>query len=318
MKRLELNELPELIVKQVEKIEQQYNKKIEVFADYEQQDYLTLDQADHVIKDDVIKVSITNEKYAEFVLSHELHHIELELSDEPSISAALTTGKQDLDGRVLAIANSVFETLEHVTVMKRQQEDGTYTDEVKTEYLKGINAALHPKVELDRANMRFYRTLIMLDGMIFSGHAVDDDWQQEFAMSYKYADKMAKIIEDNDLTVPFQFRRALVNTLDAYNEIIISNGYQGLHFHTFLNVTPVVSKRQLRLSLNQVYQIKHSEFKNRATGRDGFVLIGINDGQGVATLNLDPQKVTPEFYKTFYQYTVEEVFKEQGTKYLIR
>lgn len=318
MKRLELNELPELIVKQVEKIEQQYNKKIEVFADYEQQDYLTLDQADHVIKDDVIKVSITNEKYAEFVLSHELHHIELELSDEPSISAALTTGKQDLDGRVLAIANSVFETLEHVTVMKRQQEDGTYTDEVKTEYLKGINSALHPKVELDRANMRFYRTLIMLDGMIFSGHAVDDDWQQEFAMSYKYADKMAKIIEDNDLTVPFQFRRALVNTLDAYNEIIISNGYQGLHFHTFLNVTPVVSKRQLRLSLNQVYQIKHSEFKNRATGRDGFVLIGINDGQGVATLNLDPQKVTPEFYKTFYQYTVEEVFKEQGTKYLIR
>lgn len=318
MKRLELNELPELIVKQVEKIEQQYNKKIEVFADYEQQDYLTLDQADHVIKDDVIKVSITNEKYAEFVLSHELHHIELELSDEPSISAALTTGKQDLDGRVLAIANSVFETLEHVTVMKRQQEDGTYTDEVKTEYLKGINAALHPKVELDRANMRFYRTLIMLDGMIFSGHAVDDDWQQEFAMSYKYADKMAKIIEDNDLTVPFQFRRALVNTLDAYNEIIIANGYQGLHFHTFLNVTPVVSKRQLRLSLNQVYQIKHSEFKNRATGRDGFVLIGINDGQGVATLNLDPQKVTPEFYKTFYQYTVEEVFKEQGTKYLIR
>lgn len=318
MKRIELKELPELIVKQVENIEQQYSKKIEVFSDYEQQDFLTLDQADHVIKDDIIKISITNEKYAEFVLSHELHHIELELSDEPSISSALTTGKQDFDGRVLAIANSVFETLEHVTVLKKQKEDGTYTDEIKTEYLKGIEAALHPKVELDRANMRFYRTLIMLDGMIFSEHACDDEWQQEFAMSYKYADKMAKIIEDNDLTVPFQFRRALVNTLDAYNEIIISNGYQGLHFHTFLNITPVVSKRQLRLSLNQVYQIKHSEFRNRATGRDGFVLIGINDGQGVATLNLDPQKVTPEFYKTFYQYTVEQVFKEQGTKYLIR
>lgn len=318
MKRIELKELPELIVKQVENIEQQYNKKIEVFSDYEQQDFLTLDQADHVMKDDVIKISITNEKYAEFVLSHELHHIELELSDEPSISSALTTGKQDLDGRVLAIANSIFETLEHVTVLKKQKEDGTYTDEIKAEYLKGIETALHPKVELDRANMRFYRTLIMLDGLIFSEHACDDEWQQEFAMSYKYADKMAKIIEDNDLTVPFQFRRALVNTLDAYNEIIISNGYQGLHFHTFLNITPVVSKRQLRLSLNQVYQIKHSEFKNRATGRDGFVLIGINDGQGVATLNLDPQKVTPEFYKTFYQYTVEQVFEEQGTKYLIR
>ncbi|WP_338215475.1 hypothetical protein [Companilactobacillus muriivasis] len=318
MKRLEINELPELIVKQVESIEQQYNKKIEIFANYLQQDVLTLDQADHSMAGDKIKVTITNEKYSEFVLSHELHHIELELSDEPSISSALTTGQPDRDGRVLAFANSMFETLEHVTVVKRQKEDGTYTDEIKAEYLKGIEAALHPKVELDRANMRFYRTLIMLDGIIFGEHSRDTEWQEDFAVSFKYANKLAKIAEDNDLSVPFQFRRALVNMLDAYNEIIISNGYQGLHFHTFLNITPVLSARQLRLSLNQVYQIKHSEYKNRATGRDGFALIGLNDGQSVTTLNLDPEKVTPEFYKTFYQYTVEEVFKEQGTKYLIR
>lgn len=318
MKQLNMNELPEFIVKQVEGIEQQYNKKIEVFADFIPNDHLTLDQADHKTNGDKIQVIITNEKYSEFVLSHELHHIELELSDEPSISSALTTGKADRDGRVLAFANSMFETLEHVTVLKRQKADGTYTDEVKSEYLKGIEAALRPKVELDRANMRFYRTLIMFDALIFGERSQEAEWEHDFSTSYKYADKMAKIAEENDLSVPFQFRRALVNCMDTYNEIIISNGYQGLHFHTFLNVTPVVSERQLRLSLNQVYQIKHSEYKNRATGRDGFALIGLNDSQSVATLNLDPAKVTPEFYKAFYQYTVEQVFKEQGTKYLIR
>ncbi|APU70703.1 hypothetical protein [Companilactobacillus crustorum] len=318
MKQLNNNELSDHIVKQVEKIEQQYNKKIELYSNYLQQDFLTLDQANHEMNGDTIEVVITNEKYSDFVLSHELHHIELELSDEPSISCAVTTGKPDQDGRVLSIANSIFESLEHVTVLKRQQADGTYTAEVKEEYLKGIDAALHPNVQLDLANMLFYRTLIMFDGIIFSEHEMDSKWQNEFPKSYKNANSLVEIAEKNDLSVPFQFRRALVNALDTYNEIIISNGYQGMHFHTFLNVTPIVSERQLRLSLNQAYQIKHSEYKNRATGKDGFALIAINDGQSVATLNLDPAKVTPEFYKVFYQYQVKKVFDEQGIKYLIR
>ncbi|KRN99841.1 hypothetical protein [Companilactobacillus kimchiensis] len=318
MKQLNNNELSDHIVKQVEKIEQQYNKKIVMYSDYSDQDVLTLDQADHEIKNDQIKIIITNEKYSDFVLAHELHHIELELSDEPSISCALTTNKGELDGRILSIANSIFETLEHVTVLKMQKEDGTYNAETKAAYLEGVNRAVRPNVQLDLANMRFYRTLIMFDGMIFGEHEDDADWQNEFSTSYKYAKKLVEIAESNDLTVPFQFRRALINALDAYNEIIISNGYQGLHFHTFLNITPVISKRQLRLSLDQVYQIKHSEYKNRATQRDGFALIGINDGQSVATLNLDPTKVTPEFYKAFYQYTVDDVFKQEAIKYLIR
>lgn len=318
MKQIDTNELPDHIVEQVKKIEQQYNKKITIYSNYSRQDYLTLDQASHEIKGDNIEVVVTNEKFNDFVLSHELHHIELELSDEPSISCAVTTGQADRDGRVLSIANSIFETLEHVVVLQKQKEDGTFTDEIKEEYLKGIEVALRPKVELDLANMRFYRTLILFDAIIFSEHARDTDWQANFAVSFKNASKLVEIAEKNDLTVPYQFRRALINILDAYNEIIISNGYQGLHFHTFLNVTPIISERQLRLSLNQVYQIKHSEYKNRATGKDGFALIAINDGQAVTTLNLDPKKVTPEFYKTFYQYTVEHVFDEQGVKYLIR
>jgi len=318
MEQLNNNELSDHIVKQVEKIEQQYNKKIELYSNYADQKNLTLDQANHEMKDDVIRVVITNEKFSDFVLSHELHHIELELSDEPSISCSVTSGKPDADGRVLAIANSVFETLEHVEVLKRQKEDGTYTDAVKEAYLKGVNDSLRPKVQLDLANMRFYRTLIMFDGIIFGEHSEDAQWQNEFATSFKYATKLVEIAEKNDLTVPFQFRRALVNTLDAYNEIIISNGYQGSHFHTFLNVTPVVSERQLRLGLSQTYQIKHSEYKNRATGKDGFALIAINDGQSVANLNLDPAKVTPEFYKAFYQYSVQEVFDKEEIKYLIR
>lgn len=318
MKQIEKSNLSTNIVEQVQKIEQEYNKKIEIYSDYSAHDYLTLDQASHEIKGDVVKVIITNEKYSEFVLAHELYHIALELSDEPSISCAVTSGKPDYDGQILAIANSVFETLEHISVLKSQKADGTYTDEIKEEYLKGIEVALNPKVSLDLANMRFYRTLIIFDGIIFGEHAQDDKWKDEFPTSFKYADKLVKIAEAHDLSDAFHFRRALVNALDAYNEIILSNGYEGLGYHEFLNITPVLSERQLRLSLNQVYQVKHSAFKNRATGKDAFVLLGINDGQSVTTLDIDPAKVTPEFYKAFYQYKIIDVFEKEEVKYLTR
>ncbi|AUI71821.1 hypothetical protein COSHB9_08560 [Companilactobacillus alimentarius] len=318
MKQIDNNDLSTNIVEQVQKIEQQYNKKIKIYSDYSDHEFLTLDQASHQIKGQDIQVVITNEKYKTFVLAHELYHIALELSDEPSISCAVTSGKQDYDGRILAVANSVFETLEHFSVMRDQQADGTYTDEIKAEYLKGIEAALHPKVELDIANMRFYRTLIIFDGIIFSNHANDQKWQEEFPKSFKYANNLVKIAEENDLSDAFHFRRALVNALDSYNEIILYSGYEGLGFHEFLNITPVLSKRQLRLSLNQVYQVKHSSFKNRATGKDAFVLLGLNDSQSVTTLDINPDKVTPEFYKAFYQYQISDVFKEEGVKYLIR
>lgn len=318
MKQIDNNDLSTSIVEQVQKIEQEYNKKVEIYSDYSKQEFLTLDQASHEVNGDIVKVVITNEKYSEFVLAHELYHIALELSDEPSIFCAVTSGKPDYDGRILAIANSIFETLEHISVLKSQKADGTYTDEVKEEFLKGIEAALTPKVSLDLANMRFYRTLIMFDGIIFSEHAQDDKWKDEFPTSYKYAEKLVKIAEANDLSSAFHFRRALVNALDTYNEIILSNGYEGLGYHEFLNITPVLSERQLRLSLNQVYQVKHSSFKNRATGKDAFVLLGINDGQSVTTLDIDPGKVTPEFYKAFYQYKIIDVFEKEEVKYLIR
>ncbi|WP_334331772.1 hypothetical protein [Companilactobacillus sp. HBUAS59544] len=318
MKQIDNNDLSTNIVEQVQKIEQANNKKISIYSDYSNQDFLTLDQASHEIKGDTIKIIITNEKFRDFVLAHELYHIELELSDEPSISCAVTSGKPDYDGRILAIANSVFETLEHVSVLKSQQADGTYNDETKAEFLKGIDVALKPKVQLDLANMRFYRTLIMFDGIIFSEHAKDSEWKDEFPTSYKYASRLVKIAEANDLSDPFHFRRALVNALDTYNEVILENGYEGLGYHEFLNITPVLSKRQLRLELNQVYQVKHSAFKNRATGKDAFVLLGINDGQSVTTLDIDPNKVTPEFYKAFYQYKIEDVFKKEEVRFLTR
>ncbi|TGD23509.1 hypothetical protein EGT49_05510 [Companilactobacillus suantsaicola] len=318
MKQIDNSDLSTNIVEQVQKIEQANNKKISIYADYSDQDFLTLDQASHEIKGDEIKIIITNEKFRDFVLAHELYHIELELSDEPSISCAVTSGKPDYDGRILAIANSVFETLEHVSVLKSQQADGTYNDETKAEFLKGIDAALNPKVQLDLANMRFYRTLIMFDGIIFGEHAKDSEWKDEFPSSYKYASRLVKIAEANDLSDSFHFRRALVNALDTYNEVILENGYEGLGYHEFLNITPVLSKRQLRLELNQVYQVKHSAFKNRATGKDAFVLLGINDGQSVTTLDIDPNKVTPEFYKAFYQYKIEDVFKKEEVRFLTR
>lgn len=318
MEQIDTKNLSDVIVNQIRKIEQLVGRPVVVFSDYAEHEYLTLDQASHENKDGKIQVVVTNEKYKDFVLLHELYHIELENSGEPIISCAVTTGKEDEDGRILSTANSLFETLEHAEIVKKQTEDGSYTDEVKKAYLEGIDHALNPNVQLDLANMRFYRSLIIFDGIVFGEHAKDAEWKMEFPVSYKVASEFVEQVEKNDMTVPFQFRRALIHVLEGYNNLIISNGYEGMHYHEFLNVTPVVSDRQLRLSLNQLFQIKHSPYKNRATKKDAFILLSVSDGQSVATLNIDPKKVTPEFYKAYYQQTVEKAFAQSGVKYIVR
>ena len=318
MEKIDIKDLSDNIVNQISRIEQLTGKTVEVYSDYADQEYLTLDQASHQTDDKIISVTITNKKYSDFVLLHELYHIELENSGEPLISCAVTSGNDDVDGRILSTANSLFESIEHSIIVKKQVEDGSYTDEVKEEYLKGVDHALRPNVQLDPANMRFFRSLVIFDGIIFGQHAKDSDWKLEFPVSFKTASKFVEQVENNDLSVPFKFRRALVNILDGYNDLILSNGYESMHYHEFLNVTPIVSERQLRLNLNQTYNIKHSAYKNRATKDDAFVLIAINDGQSVATLNFDSTKVNPEFYKAYYQRTLKETFVKNGIKYQLR
>lgn len=318
MEKINIEDLSDNIVKQIAQIEQTSHKSVEVFSDFEDQTILNLDQASHTTDDQTIKVVITNEKYANFVLLHELYHIELEISDEPSINVSVTSQKPDVDGRILSTANSIFETLEHSLIIGKQIEDGSFNDETKAEYLKGIDTTLNPSVEIDRANMIFFRALILLDAVIFADKKNDATWKNEFPEAFKFVDKALAVIEKNDLTVPFQFRRALVNILEDYDNLIESFGYEGMNYHEFLAITPVVSKHQLRLSLNQVYQIKHSTFKMRDSHDDAFALLAINDGQSVAALGFDVNKVNPEFYKKFYQQTVQETFEANDINYLIR
>jgi hypothetical protein len=318
MEKININDLSDNIVEQINQIEQKSGKSVEVFSDFEKQNFLTLDQASHSNDDQTIKVEITNEKFADFVLLHELYHIQLEISDEPSIQVAVTSEKPDVDGRILSTANSVFETLEHSLIIKKQIADGSLSDEVKKEYLRGIETTLNPNVAIDAANMTFFRALILFDAVIFADKRDDLEWKESYTEAFKFVTKAVEIADKNDLTVPFQFRRALVAILDEYNELIISYGYESMNYHEYLAITPVLSNHQLRLTLNQVYQIKHTTFKMRDTREDAFALLAINDGQSAASLGFDVDQVNPEFYKKFYQQTVQATFEANNIDYLIR
>ncbi|MFC6322739.1 hypothetical protein [Companilactobacillus baiquanensis] len=318
MEKIERKSVSSNILEQIDRIEQTSGKKVVLNSDYKDHDTLTLDQASHEIKGEEIIVVVTNEVYRDFVLAHELYHVEIEIADGPKIYNSVTSGHNDIDGRIISTANSLQETLEHALIVKKQTEDGTYTYDIKMKYLEGIDDALDPGVEIDPANMRFFRTLLIFDAMIFGEHTKDPSLKNEYPTSFKYAKKLSDIVDANDLTSSFQFRRALIRLLEDYNDVIISNGFEGMYYHEFLNITPVVSERQLRLSLNQVYQIKHSNFTDRRYNEKAFVLLGINDGQSVASLDIDPNKVDPQFYQKYYQQTVKETFESNDVHYLIR
>jgi hypothetical protein len=192
MEQLDKADLSNKILEQLDRIEKVSNKKVNILTDYKDHDTLTLDQASHQINGEQIDVIVTNKEYRDFVLTHELYHIELEFSNQPKIENQVTSGKPDVDGRIISTADSILESMSHAIIVKKQKEDGSFNEEIQKKYLEGIEQALNPNVEIDPANLKFFRTLIIFDGIIFGEHKMDDKWKNDFPASFKTAQSFVK------------------------------------------------------------------------------------------------------------------------------
>ena len=92
------------------------------------------------------------------------------------------------------------------------------------------------------------------------------------------------------LDSPFGLRRAVVHLLARFDTVIERLGYQPTNDAEFLaTLTPVLSHRQLRLTLDQVFMIKHSGYRDRETKEPAYVAMGRSDEQNAFVLPL-PQK----------------------------
>lgn len=308
-----------VVQKLFEQVQQFYTMPLQVKVTGHASEVLAHDQSnERLLADGSVEVAVTDTTNVDYTLSHELVHMLLTGQGYPQLQFKLNTGDPNLDTQCYAVGTSLFSAVIHYLVVQWQDEHGLIDDTVKSQVDTGFAKAVKPETR-NSANLIVYRILSLFDHMVFH-HGGSDAQQAKWRTTYPQAFGPAKALYEQLMTRPpkdpFSFRRALVNIFARFGGLLEQLGYQALPLAEFATVPPVLSERQLRLHLNQVFTLKHSEYRNADTKELAYVALGDSDDQNAFVLPL--KAPSPEFFKAFYQRPLQDILKEYEIDFTVR
>ncbi|WP_288635919.1 IpaB/EvcA family protein [uncultured Limosilactobacillus sp.] len=285
----------------------------------EKSGYVRHDQATQKTLPGGLFIIVTDLTEPNYTASHELLHLLMLLRGFPQIFFQLSLGDQQLDEQMMIMSTDLYNVAIHRVVVAEQRKHGLINDQVEAEYLRGIEHTLTPEGGADDEE-KTLRLLTLLDALVFYG---DHFSQYETALQEKYptalaaAQKIYREIAAKPIQSPFDMRRSIVKIYSLFDQQMQDWGLPALHNNEYTTLSPVLSDRQLRLSLRQVFEIYHSDMKERGTSKRAYVGIRRSDGQNSFTLPA-PNPESPEEFKRIYAQPVKKFLEEHSIPYIVR
>lgn len=319
MQNVEINSETQSLLDAVNKI---FPGKVELqFIGKLQNGYVRHDQAQAVQDKDNIMVQISDLSAPDYTASHELLHLLMTLRGFPQIFFAISTGEEQLDQQLMMLGTELYDTVSHIVVVSEQRKHGLITDEIEQMYLKGIHATIKPEPTPVDDKMTL-RLLTLTDALVFYGDgnkAVNEQLEKDYPISFAAAKKLHALITEKPVDSPFTLRRNVVKLFKAFDEQLKDWGLPPINMTEFATVSNVVSERQLRLEVRQMFELYHSDMVDIKSKRRAYVGINRADGQNSFVISA-PTKANdnPEYYKAIYSLSVEELFKKLEMPYILR
>lgn len=264
-------------------------------------------------------VQIKDTPDVDYTLSHELMHMYLATNGYPQVQYHLLTGTPELDKQHYATATALSSAALHAVVADWQREHGLLGESQLQLLVAGFADAL-PKEPAGGDNLLIYRGLSLFDHMTLFVDGGDDaqraQWQADFPQAYPLAQDLYQTLMEKKLDSPFAYRRAVVNLFARFNALVQAAGFQPLDNDEFATLPPVLSSRQLRLSLNQVFTLKHSAYRDRNTKQLAYVALGKGDRQNAFVLPL--KDTSPAAMQSLYQQPLGALLDQYQLDYSIR
>lgn len=264
-------------------------------------------------------VQIKDSPDVEYTLSHELMHMYLATSGYPQVQYHLLTGTPEVDKQHYATATALSTAALHAVVAEWQRAHG-FLGEKQFDLLKKGFAAAIPPEPAGGDNLVIYRSLSLFDHMtLFVDGGTDAQkaqWENDFPQAYPLAQDLYQTLTQKALDTPFAYRRAVVNLFARFNALVQAARFQPLDNDEFATLPPVLSQRQLRLSLNQVFTLKHSAYRDRQTKQLAYVALGKGDRQNAFVLPLTD--TSPAAMQSLYQQPLGEILDQYHIDYSLR
>ena len=284
----------------------------------EKSGYVRHDQATQKTIPGALVISVTDLTAPNYTASHELLHLLMLLRGFPQIFFQLSLGDQQLDEQMMIMSTDLYNVAMHRVVVAEQRKHGLINETIEEQYLKGIEHTLTP--EADNDDERALRLLTLLDALVFYGEnlpkyeaRLQENYPEALAAAKKiYADITAKAIKS-----PFDMRRTIVKLYSLFDTQMQAWGLPALHQNEYTTLSPVLSERQLRLEMRQVFEIFHSDMKERGSEKRAYVGVRRSDGQNSFTLS-EPAGNAPEEFKKIYDQPVKEFLEQHSVPYIVR
>lgn len=288
----------------------------------EKSGFVRHDQAETTNLPGGLVITVTDLTEPNYTASHELLHLLMTLRGFPQIFFELSLGDRQLDEQMMIMATDLFNTVAHQIVVAEQRRHGLINEQIEQEYFKGITATLTDEGDQDDGE-RTLRLLTLLDALVFyAGGHLTEQQEEELQRRYPVAWASAQLLYDQAMSKPvkspFEMRRTVVKLFKLFDTQLQQWGLPALHNNQFTSLSPVLSKRQLRLEVAQVYDIYHSEMTERDSKRRAYVVLGKNDQQNAFVLPAPQDEYSSDQMLKFYHQPVEELLKSQNVQFIVR
>ena len=307
----------------IDQVQKNYPQPIKIRVADAASGMLKHDQAQRVLNNDgSLAILITDATAADYALSHELLHLLLLSIGFPQIMTDVTTQDAQLDEQLVATGTTLYNAAVHMVIQKEQESHGFVDVETKQAYLEGLRDNLIPEKDDPENRWVIFRVLTLLDALVFfdgGNQQLLKQWTAGYPIAFAQAEILYHVLARKTIDSPFTLRRAVINLWVAFDRVLSTLGFAETNLQQLLTLTPVLSERQLRLEVRQVYDILHSEnLFATATNQKAYVGIGKSDQQNAFVLGIPEDKAIPEYFKRLYDLSVQTFLDEIGMPYSLR
>ncbi|WP_419155481.1 IpaB/EvcA family protein [Weissella minor] len=272
-------------------------------------------------------LQVTDATAPDFTATHELLHMLLALNGFPQVFFQLKApNDDDLTEQMMVMASYLYRPALHAIIYQEQFKHGMIDQDVVDAYVAGINHELTPESNEDDNAQAALRIMLLLDAQVFFnaidvklGDAAVSELQKLYPVAWKSAKVIFEAMKVDTIKDSLSLHRAVIAAFDNFDVQMAELNLPLLHAKEFATLTPVLSERQLRLSVNQVFTIKHVDWLDETTMQPAYVGLSKQDEQNSFVLPApEDESERARFFKELYQLSVSELFDQIKQPYTLR
>ncbi|MHC8517888.1 IpaB/EvcA family protein [Weissella confusa] len=311
-------------VKLLNQVNQVYPGSVVLRGSGEATGKLTHDQVSTDMLGTRLMVEVTDATAPDFSATQELLNMMLTLSGYPQVYFQLKSEDINMTDQLMVMSTYLYQPALRAITYKEQAKHGLVTAAVVKAFANGVMSTLTPEAKNDRSEAAL-RLLTLLDARVFMNAVpsdVDtaiytDSFADAFPEAWEAAGNIFATMKVDDIKDPFTVHRAVIAAFKGFDAQMIAWNLPELQALEFATLTPVLSERQLRLPLAQVFDIKHTEMTDRNTEKSAYVGLSKSEGQNSFVISA-PDENQLEFFKALYQTPVREVLEQIGQPFVVR